>query len=749
MGHECQTTVPFCVTIIYFQILLLFHGGLCNMMNTRTVLVPTESLHDCGNSGWCAKDQSRCPANTSPSGNPDVPDKAKIISCWYKPVQSVNCTFDPGNNNPHNTNYILIISKEKFNHCIMSDLEFNAYVMALNNVTKSESISDPFKVMKREHEKLPAPTLTEPDTTKTDLVTKLSGVDKGGLSHDHIICRLRYRESSADLWTQVQVNLTDDTITIRNLQPFTQYQVEVSCRKPIQIHWSDWSVTVLGKTLEDAPSKALDIWLTKEAPNSEGRRQVLLRWKVLNDSDSHGKILGYQVHYSNVNDPSSHMEINTTETETEFNVTAVEHEVTVLAFNSVGHSPASSVRIPASQTTDLFLSDHPPVEAAQAFPESGELWVKWEASNGTVSAYVIQWCVDKDPCVVDWQYVSNDTHQTRLSGIERLTCYNISIYPIYEKMPGPPISIQAYLEEGAPGPVPSLRITDVTHNSATVHWGEIMKEERHGFIQNYTVSLECNSRVKLTRTVQSSVLHWKFTALEPNTQYTVSVTASTNGGHSEPSRSTFTSYFDPYIAVPIVLLLLFLGIGIIVLRIFLKKTIFNKVPDPLDSGIGRWLLDFPSEKQETIKTLKLEEDFYTGDLQIENWSVEAEKGKCSLISERLEKTVLNPYVAEPPSSHKTEDERYACPRRDPGPPHAPETDKLSRPSSNTDTQRLDYGPLEPAEQDYVRHTVLETEDDLQPVSEMNGSPLPHFPEESTVSPAVQVLAGPTYVLMPA
>ncbi|XP_041085913.1 interleukin-6 receptor subunit beta-like [Polyodon spathula] len=372
---------------------------------------------------------------------------------------------------------------------------------------------------------------------------------------------------------------------IGGLEPFSNYSASVSCiKKENTIYWSEWSADGYGQTLEDRPSKAVDLWRSMEDHDFPGK--ISLIWKPLSVSDSHGIILGYKVYRRN------QPWINTTDVKISFLRTTEACEVTVFAYNSAGDSPGATLRIPAISKQDVL----PAVPVVQASPKDNQLWVEWKAPPSAVSGYVIDWCVGTEAvCERDWQHVNNTTLTTYLKGnIEPLKCYNISVYPVYEQGAGTPTSTEAYLREGAPGKIHTPDVLDIKTTEATIKWKEIPKDQRNGIIVNYTIVFL--NEEQHFKTVNSNVLECTLQSLQPSTQYRVYLKASTKAGSIKSSDVIFTTSVSTeavmFVTVPFVFLIFLLGVICVIKKPVLKEQFWPSVPNPSKGSLEHWLDEY-------------------------------------------------------------------------------------------------------------------------------------------------------------
>ncbi|XP_041109988.1 interleukin-6 receptor subunit beta-like [Polyodon spathula] len=321
-----------------------------------------------------------------------------------------------------------------------------------------------------------------------------------------------------------------------------------------------------------------------EDPDFPGTIYII--WKPLSVSDSNGIILGYKVNRRN------HPLINTTDVKISFLRIREACEVTVFAYNSAGDSPGATLRIPAISKQDVLRV----IPVVQAFPKNNQLWVEWKAPLSAVSGYVIDWCVGTEAvCDRDWQHVNNTTLTTYLKGnIEPLKRYNISVYPVYEQGAGTPTSTEAYLREGAPGKIHTPDVLDIKSTEATIKWKEIPKDQRNGFIVNYTIVFL--NKEQHFKTVNSNVLECTLQSLQPSTQYRVYLKASTKAGSIKSSDVIFTTSLPTEavvsVTLPFVFLIFLFGVICVIKKPVLKEQFWPLVPNPSKSSLEHWLDEY-------------------------------------------------------------------------------------------------------------------------------------------------------------
>ncbi|CAB1320220.1 unnamed protein product, partial [Coregonus sp. 'balchen'] len=296
----------------------------------------------------------------------------------------------------------------------------NVTLKMKNNMNGMESWSEPYEVAVLEAIKAPCPTITSVNGSDNSLEVTW------GISKWHTRCRVRYRMATTDKWTQ----------------PFSSYIIAVSCILSYG-HWSDWSMETTGTTLESAPSRSPDICYHMETVNKQGPHHLMLMWKALDVHDAHGRILGYQVSYTQTKHPSLSVTTNTTDLKVVLVVSEEELEVTVMAYNSAGGSPYSHLKIDPSlhQMRRLWVNS-----------EDDRLVLQWDVGHISlpVSEVAHEWATDAaHPTSSHWKRVNGSTRSTVLKDhLQPGTTYRINVYPISNQLCGPPKSIFANLEYG-------------------------------------------------------------------------------------------------------------------------------------------------------------------------------------------------------------------------------------------------------------------------------------------------------------
>ncbi|XP_078531230.1 interleukin-31 receptor subunit alpha isoform X2 [Lissotriton helveticus] len=521
---------------------------------------------------------------------PEVPQN---ISCIYFHEKNFTCTWVPGRETELETKYLLVrrgpssesICRSTINSCsfLYPDLHFNfdykVWVKAENALAKTAA---PEIVSVK-----PMPGLKQ----MLEVLWKRPLLAPNGLP---VKCVLRYRSANSnESLASSEVNMSTVELgmfNLRGLHDYTEYAVAVRCIcTEGQILWSDWSAEKTGRTEERAPSSKVDLWRAIDSGHPYGNRSVRLMWKELPLSSS-GTTLGYRTQCFLESYAAQKLMGNTTENTITFNITGEAYWISVVAYNSAGDSPEASLRIPSiGEKGNQMLED------VETFIRNEQLVVSWKPSTVAVDGYVLEWCVDSDTdaCDRSWQRLSNSTEWTFQEGIfEPLKCYNISVFPLFENQVGDPYSIQVYLVEGPPKYGPLAKIHNAGKHEVAVKWEEIPKNERHGFVTNYTIQYSASSGSQMTKTVSPEILEYTIKDLQSNTLYNVYITARTKGGETNGTSIQFRTlkYSKEDVIAIIVPVLFAVFIGVICLRKKqkLKQVCWPDVPNPAGSSMAEW-----------------------------------------------------------------------------------------------------------------------------------------------------------------
>ncbi|XP_067270699.1 interleukin-31 receptor subunit alpha isoform X2 [Pseudorasbora parva] len=468
---------------------------------------------------------------------------------------------------------------------------------------QKEWFSDVYPVSMEEIVQAPQPVITSVNATDSSIsVSWTSGfitVTK---------CRIRYKRLSTDRWTETADFSASDEFVIEGLQAFTEYLLSVSCVHEFG-RWSDWSLETRVKTSESRPSASLSLSYHVASEGNSGLRRLLLLWKALEVTDARRLIRGYEVSYSPTKQPSLKKTIHTEQLKAVVLVRAEEYELNIWAFNSAGRSPRLQLRIDASQSHDVRS-----VKALWVYSDGSSLRIRWDrdSSAGNISEFAIEWSAAMNPDLKHWQRVDGSTFSTRLSGIKADETYNISVFPIYGSLCGPPTSIAASLQHGALLDIVQFRLVNVTRTSLAVQWTWMEANPRVNVLQYRLVLKGADGAESLT--VFPDKQQHSFDQLHPNARYSIYIQVeTTTRNFSKASLDVNTPLIDydemMRFAIPVLLLLLVFGIFSVSSMTVWRKHFFPIIANPRYSLIGRWLLDPHLQGNGKICVLKLESVF--------------------------------------------------------------------------------------------------------------------------------------------
>ncbi|XP_078417396.1 interleukin-12 receptor subunit beta-2 isoform X1 [Cetorhinus maximus] len=443
------------------------------------------------------------------------------------------------------------------------------------------------------------------------------------------------------------VNSTSCKVT--DLEHFTEYKFQVRSK----FHytgglWSDWSPSFVSQTPEAVPIGQLDVWYTMDLSDPNNLRITLL-WKALKVLESRGRILGYNV--TLWKSTKENATIWAQQTRYTIGIPRTGCTVTVSAYNSKGNSPPTQLHI--SHLTDL----PPPRNISAMYAGNNQFSIEWmepenHIQSASVKGYVVEWTEvnGKVNLNINWIKVPPQKHSATLTeNIKPKTCFQISVYAIYESGTGRPLSTQSYsAQEAAPLSGPIV----FKHNAAVIFWKNVPQDQKEGCIESYIIYLqEENSELlpSIYRPIDPTSSNYSIPDLKPGTGYIVwmkAVTRAGEGKNGERHRFYFSQSILPHsdsksiIVVVIAVTFLF---AIILSGFCLWQSVRNRIwsillkltsqlyvrniPDPANCT---WAKEYTAIKNKTDLTYT---DFQTGlispyevpeTLQVEEMSPEQE-----------------------------------------------------------------------------------------------------------------------------
>uniref|UniRef100_UPI00398F15D6 interleukin-6 receptor subunit beta-like n=1 Tax=Pristiophorus japonicus TaxID=55135 RepID=UPI00398F15D6 len=561
------------------------------------------------------------------------PRKPRLLFCtsyWTSfSIQSIACNWDPGPDAYLETNFTLHISETigKCNaryleprNCTTSRIKNSCMVLVSNLVsyhdiwvtaknglgteTSNHMCLDGMLIVK-----FNAPQIIEvkQNARQSDCLLGEWEMPMEMVKHSTAAFEIQYKALEEDRWIQVPLTPINSTFFRQcNLSPYTEYQLKIRCKQKTDMSpWSEWSNVKTGTTSECAPAQKLQVWRSIEALDPNGTRRVRLLWKPLKKNAANGKILGYRI---SLHEPEIQA-YNTSNLDYSFHLLDGHYRIYVSAYNSVGESPKADIVIPSSNEIEFPSLSH----LFASSNGNSSLLMQWEPPSMTTSGYVVEWCVvsEKIACNINWQSVpANKTKAIVQDNIEQMRLYKILVYPLFDGLPGLPASTQAYSKEGAPRCSPALRSKQIWKTKVQIEWDELPIDDRNGFIRNYTV-LYTNKNGKLKSVVvNGKEYHCILAGLSANTEYEVTIMASTDAGSTIGSNLVITTKTIDDGEIEAFLMVIFscsLLMALILIAACIsqwhriKKHFWPNIPDPANSTLAQWM---PKQSWQDVKDLQ-------------------------------------------------------------------------------------------------------------------------------------------------
>uniref|UniRef100_F7C3L6 Fibronectin type-III domain-containing protein n=1 Tax=Ornithorhynchus anatinus TaxID=9258 RepID=F7C3L6_ORNAN len=549
------------------------------------------------------------------------PDKPQNISCSLYYNENLTCTWDPGRE-VHPANFTVSIKSglstksivhrdlcmSSTNSCSFrfSELLYPSVSIievtaesAFGVATSNATVWNLPKIVR-----IGPPTIRSvemaPGTESSLLITW----DRPSLTPEwyDLICCLRHRKANGVHWEQVTLIMRrrelSGTHTLSGLD-CAVYAVSVRCAVNDSEFWSAWSEEKSGTVERPSQMCGGDLWRVIGPTGPDGNRTVWLMRKGCCRRSS-----GYSVHVRPEKKPSLGRTVTVTSWMGELSLTGEAYLVYLVDSNSTAASAKATLRIPP-------VGENPPqrINAVTVRPVSGDgLVVTWDAPASDVDRFVVEWRQDweTESSATSWEIVSRGGSWT--AGGDRFLpfqCYNISVYPLIKEVVGAPISTQVYFREGVPSEGPVSRAENLGKHEVTIRWKEISKKKRNGFIRNYTLFYGAVGGEEMARTVNSGFLQSTLEGLEPDTQYTARVLASTSAGGRNGTKINFRTL--AFSNLDILLLTAPIGGSLLLLIVLvavcslsktkLKQAFCPRIPDPAESVLSEWLTRMSTAKE--------------------------------------------------------------------------------------------------------------------------------------------------------
>ncbi|XP_024134717.1 interleukin-12 receptor subunit beta-2 isoform X2 [Oryzias melastigma] len=542
------------------------------------------------------------------------PDRPKDIFCDYE-IQNlesgvINCSWNGGRNTFLRNHFELgvrTVSGNGTEGLLLLNVSRKESKRLSVNFNMSRSV-DRISVWVRAHNSLGSAVSAVVNYTLSDRA-KPSALSLGQPDCSSRECRLKVEQPLNVSYLEIQYRAdhqqwTSNPDSVRRWSSSTSSQARsIGSLEPHRLYhfrarskfrsglWSSWSSNVSGWTQEEAPARALDVWVVC-GPDS---KSMMVLWKEPNVSISRGKITQYTVRVSS---PSLNIITNVSADSRNYSVPLCSHyEVTMWAHNSKGMSP------PATMTS--LYTEAKPLRDVRATVNSDSVTISWRKPKLAPAMYVVE-LYPEDFLLNELQWVRLNKSETTavLSGIKPYECYEGAVYVFYNKsFVGKTRSNRVAALESKPKSSPSFEAKN-KGNKVIITWKMLPRAFRMGCITQYTIYVESSTGDHMNYSVGASETTFEIKNLSPAI-YTLWMTASTAKGEGPKSqKGKFPIKQDDHpslllecvVAVLMVLLLLCLCQSAVVKHRFwelFRCLMLDVVPDPANS---KWAKECIKEK---------------------------------------------------------------------------------------------------------------------------------------------------------
>ncbi|XP_065340090.1 cell adhesion molecule Dscam1-like isoform X3 [Cloeon dipterum] len=364
--------------------------------------------------------------------------------------------------------------------------------------------------------------------------------------------------SPESVWQNATVGSEARSARISGLRPATAYLLRVMAVNEVGLG-APSHPALLALTTQEAPSgPPVDVSAESSSPDS-----LQVRWKPPASSYSNGEILGYQVAYKEVSalgeSPAqlrrvrgrNRLEINLADLK-QF----TRYQITVRAFNQVGHGPSSA---PLIVTTKQGVPDAAPTNFRCKMQSSQSIWTRWdpppvEMRNGIVEGYKVfyQLVSSANNDVSSEVEVKKTTNlETSIHGLAFYGNYSLRVAAhtaLGDGVRSPPIFCTT--DEDVPGPPEQIKAVSMTSESILVTWARPARP--NGIITRYHVYINAIQQSGPKEVIKEVVFGdrdptFEARRLKEFSTYEFWVTASTRVGEGQPSAKVTQS---PVLRVP-------------------------------------------------------------------------------------------------------------------------------------------------------------------------------------------------------
>lgn len=545
-----------------------------------------------------------------------LPDEPKDFSCETQDMQTLRCRWSPGA--IYNFYGILKVSyvlQERLSpnsyscnrdYCdlpIQMNQQMYNFTLTAKNIIGERSINS--IVYLNQRVLLMAPSSLRASYVNATLIT-LTWSLRADYTSLQIHCQADLQKNLVNMTSRGKRSIEIYKVSLSGLQPYTLYDLRVRCMAESSLAgWSDWSSLVV-RTLEDAPTGALDVW--RHIEDDDDDRIVTLYWRPSPLFRANGDISHYNIKFWPLEDAAVEREIKVSDVNgSQISIGRRAYSISVTAHNNAGGSTPAELRIPAnaaSGTEQMF--------AERTYGKEGGIYITWQQKRN-VHGYVIEWCAaPRSPhCNLQWKKynstIQSDVIKSRdfRPGVR----YNFRIYGSMKDGEHLLEKTEGYTEELVSSVKPDVKVGNIEPRRISLDWSPYPTDEtQEGFVTGYNVYVNdtergCNLekadehigdfRVCRFYIGDPNKMQMTINDLRPNGKYEVAVVAITGKGetpaefkvaHTPPdTAAALLSIIVPIIMVSVLaLMLLFIGCW---KRTWLKKICFPDIPDPNKSKI--------------------------------------------------------------------------------------------------------------------------------------------------------------------